>query len=176
MKKLSLLAVSLLSLSSVAFADAPTIQLSNTSTANQLSLNVTVNNASSIQQLQFEGLDGLIVLSREIQLNSASHSTSSNQYSSKLILVPTKAGNYKIDVKATLNGSDITSNIVNLTVSPAQVKELQQKITTAEESALQQVQQMMPQINQQLKQQQQFIGDVSKMIESEQRVIQGLSS
>lgn len=176
MNKYSLLACGLFLLSGVVFADAPTIQLSNTSTENQLSLNVIVNNASSIQQLQFEGLDGLIVLSREIKVNSASHSTTANQYSSKLILVPTKAGSYKIDVKAMLNGSDITSNVVNLTVSPAQVKALQQKITVAEESALQQVQQMMPQINQQLKQQQQFIGDVSKMIESEQRVIQGLSS
>lgn len=159
MKKLLL---SLIACATFAMANAATITLINSSNNNKFSLTTNITGAESgVGQLLYSGLDGATTLYAPLL---KSRSGESGSYFSEVIIVPNHAGSYTVTVSTNINGNQISSNPVTLTVSDAQYKRLQSQVHVIESQAVQTIKAEAPLIKQEVQQQQQFVDQLSNAI------------
>lgn len=168
MKNKIILSTILASLNVFSFANNnPVLSLVNSTTNNAPSITLTVKNVTKLDNLNFNGLNNLRVIGREVVFNTSSEKNGVNQFQTKLFLKPLKAESNVIYVTAKVNDKNFTSNKINLNISKTMLDQYnkleKKKITDANKKA----EDMNKQIMLQIKKQQQFFDSINTQMQNE---------
>lgn len=144
-----------------------TLILTNMNTNDGTSLTLQIQDANTIKDVKYVGLDNFQVLGREVSINNSSTKTPKNTFSNKLILMPTKAESTTVSVTANVDGKTITSNTVNFVITKEQLAQLQQKQKQQQLANKKYMQEMQKNINEQFKAQQKLFRDMDKAMQKQ---------
>ena len=149
-------------------ATTPTLELTNISTAENVAIALQASNIKNLSNIKFSGLDGVQVIGKQVSFNTSD--TSSDNYSSKIFLLPQQAGTYQIAVSAEVNGKTINSAPLNLSVSNQQIQAIKTNLQKNLKQENQQMTQMQKQMNRQMQEQMQFFNNINTAIQKEQQL------
>lgn len=149
-------------------ATTPTLELTNISTADNVAIALQASNIKNLSNVKFSGLDGVQVIGKQVSFNTSD--TSSDNYSSKIFLLPQQAGTYQIAVSAEINGKTINSAPLNLSVSNQQIQAIKANLQKNLKQENQQMTQMQKQMNRQMQEQMQFFNNINTAIQKEQQL------
>jgi hypothetical protein len=157
----------------VCAASIPVLNLSNSSTTNDVAITLQTNNIKTVSDLNFNGLKGIQIIGRQVALNSTTKDSKSNKYTSKLYLLPAKSGSYTLTASANLDGRKTMSNSLTLTVTDAQLTAMKSNLQKEARQENQQLGQVQKQITQQMRDQQKFFDNINTVMQKEQQAALG---
>lgn len=149
-------------------ANVSVLELTNISTADNVAIALQVSNIKNLTNLKFNGLDGVQIIGKQVSFNTSD--SSSDNYSSKIFLLPPQAGTYQVTVSAEINGKNINSQPLNLSVSNQQIQAIKANLQKNVKQENQQMTQMQKQINRQMQEQMQFFNNINTAIQKEQQL------
>lgn len=151
---------------------APVLNLSSINSPESLNVTLTVKSASNIKNVKFTGLDSFQVLGRTVDFNTSSNDESSNLFTSKILLAPTKVESSDVYVTANIDGKDYTSNKVTLNITQKQIDDYNRRQKIVADANQKQAKIIQRQVAAQMKAQQKYFDDMSKIMEQQQKDMQ----